>query len=84
MYTVRLSPSAEKKLGKLEGGERKRLLRRIVELREFPAMHLDVKKMAGVQNAFRLRVGELRALFSLHAEDNEILVYDIGKRKNIY
>jgi len=81
---VRLSPAAEKKLKKLGGEEAGKILHRIAELKNFPNTHMDIKKMAGAQNAFRLRVGEMRVLFSVHGEDREILVYDVGKRKNIY
>ncbi len=42
----------------------------------------DVKKLRGSKNEYRLRVGGYRVLFEL--EDNRIVVYTVGPRKDIY
>lgn len=42
----------------------------------------DIKKLSGFENEYRLRVGELRVLFTL--EDDTITVNDIKPRGQIY
>lgn len=42
----------------------------------------DIKKLAGLNNAYRLRVGNLRILFSL--EDEKIIINDILPRGQAY
>ena len=42
----------------------------------------DVKKLKGSKNEYRLRVGDVRVLFEL--EGRRIVVYAVGKRKDIY
>ena len=42
----------------------------------------DVKKLKGSKNEYRLRAGEVRVLFEL--EGRRIVVYAVGKRKDIY
>ncbi|MGN0375546.1 MAG: type II toxin-antitoxin system RelE/ParE family toxin [Butyrivibrio sp.] len=42
----------------------------------------DVKKMKGFDNEYRLRVGNLRVLFSI--EDDIITINDIDSRGQIY
>ena len=44
---------------------------------------LDIKKLQGSSNFFRIRVGIYRILFELYAE-NAINVYAILPRKNSY
>lgn len=42
----------------------------------------DIKKLSGFENEYRLRVGELRVLFTI--EDDTITVNDIKPRGQIY
>ena len=42
----------------------------------------DIKKLAGFENEYRLRVGDLRVLFTL--EENTITVNDIKPRGQAY
>jgi mRNA interferase RelE/StbE len=42
----------------------------------------DIKKLTGLDNAYRLRVGNLRVLFSL--EDEKIIINDILPRGQAY
>ena len=58
------------------------ILRAIDILQDFPTERLDIKKMKGGRNIFRLRVGKYRLLFIL-AEDR-IVVFDADLRGRIY
>ncbi len=42
----------------------------------------DIKKLAGLENEYRLRVGDLRVLFSL--ENDIITINDIKPRGQVY
>lgn len=42
----------------------------------------DIKKLSGFENEYRLRVGELRVLFTL--ENDTVIVNEIGSRGEIY
>lgn len=42
----------------------------------------DIKKLTGLENEYRLRVGDLRVLFTV--EDDIITVNEIGPRGQIY
>ncbi len=44
----------------------------------------DIKKMTGLEDMYRLRVGKYRALFSIVNDKLLILVLDIGSRGEIY
>ncbi|VVB65791.1 Uncharacterised protein [Candidatus Gugararchaeum adminiculabundum] len=84
MFTVRIEPSVEKRLDRLDSTTRRRLLEKIRELKDFPETSRNVVKMQGSVNAFRLRVGGWRALFSVYWEIREILVFDFDTRGRIY
>ncbi len=84
MFAVRFSSAAQRNLKKFAKRQRRRILDKIFELKAFPGAHLDIKKLVGVPNAFRLRIADIRVLFLVHWEDGEILVYTIGNRRSIY
>jgi len=42
----------------------------------------DIKKLKGLENEYRLRVGDLRVLFTI--EGNMIIIYDILPRGQAY
>ncbi len=58
------------------------VLRAVELLQDFPAERLDVKKMGGGENIFRLRVGKYRLLFIL--TQDKIVVFDVDVRGRIY
>ncbi len=84
MFTIFFTKNAEKEIKEFEEITRKRILRKISDLQNFPQSILDIKKMVGPKNAFRLRVGTYRILFSVHWEEKEILVYEINTRERAY
>jgi len=51
-------------------------------LKEFPFAHLDIKKLAGKDDLFRLRIGSYRIFFIL--EENKIYVFDAEVREKAY
>ena len=51
-------------------------------MKEFPFAHLDIKKLAGKDDLFRLRIGSYRIFFIL--EENKIYVFDAEVREKAY
>lgn len=90
---VRFSKRAVKYLKKLDAKTAERVREKILQLLSMlevegviPFNELDVKKLKGQwEGYFRLRVGQIRVIFTLIGEDLEILlIYDINVRGSIY
>lgn len=57
----------------------------VEELGVIPFTELDIKKMKGDWEGFyRLRVGKNRIIFTLDIDSNDIEIYAIGSRGDIY
>jgi mRNA interferase RelE/StbE len=80
---VFLEGKAEKQLRKLAREDRERISGRIQRLKEGLLPELDVKKLKGYKDQYRLRVGEFRVLFELQPE-HTIVVYTVLPRKKAY
>jgi mRNA interferase RelE/StbE len=61
---------------------RRRVIEKLKLLEKGFSPLLDIKKLKGYQNHYRLRVGKFRVLFFL--DNSKIVVYKIGKREDIY
>ncbi len=82
-YEVVLSPKAEKQLDELPTTLQRRITEAVEGLESNPRPH-GVKKLAGAENLWRIRVGDYRIVYSI--EDNRliVLVVKIGHRREIY
>ncbi|MGF1566773.1 MAG: type II toxin-antitoxin system RelE/ParE family toxin [Nodosilinea sp.] len=90
---VRFSKRAVKYLKKLDDKTAERVREKILQLLSrlevegvIPFNELDIKKLKGQWDGyFRLRVGQIRIIFTLIGEELEILlIYDINVRGSIY
>jgi mRNA interferase RelE/StbE len=90
---VRFSKRAVKYLKKLDAKTAERVREKILQLLSMievegviPFNELDVKKLKGQWDGyFRLRVGQIRVIFTLIGEEMEVLlIYDINVRGSIY
>lgn len=90
---VRFSKRAVKYLKKLDAKTAERIREKILQLLSMlevegviPFNELDVKKLKGQwEGYFRLRVGQIRVIFTLIGDELEILlIYDINVRGSIY
>ncbi|MFQ6121247.1 MAG: type II toxin-antitoxin system RelE/ParE family toxin [Methanosarcinales archaeon] len=70
------------KFKKLNKKEQKRIYKRLLLLENFPFISLDLKKLKGYKNMYRLRVGKYRIIFILM--DNKVVLYDIELREKSY
>jgi mRNA interferase RelE/StbE len=63
----------------------RQLLIAIEEQGVLPFTDLDIKKMKGDWEGFyRLRLGKIRIIFTLHLNSSDIEIYTIGYRGDVY
>lgn len=82
MYEVILSNRAEKRLTRLPGGEYERVLQSVMNLAEDPRPR-NCQKLRS-REGWRIRVGDYRAIYTVDDDAREVLVADIGHRRDIY
>ena len=82
MYTITFRSSAVKELRKLSEHNRKSITDAIDVLAEVPRPN-GVKKMAGV-NAWRIRVGDYRVVYSIEDRQLVVEVIRIRHRRDVY
>ncbi|ADC65152.1 addiction module toxin, RelE/StbE family [Ferroglobus placidus DSM 10642] len=81
---ILISKSALKELKSLPESVRRIIKDRISKLAYFPLARLDVKKLRGYQNVYRMRVGDYRVIFEYSKENRTIRILKIGKRESVY
>lgn len=78
-YNIKLTKKAEKFIKKQNRNIQKRILKAIIELPEG-----DIKKLKGMEELYRLRVGDFRIIFEKEDLELIIMIIDIGNRGQIY
>ena len=81
---ILISKKALKELKNIPESDRKVIKDRISKLAYFPFAHLDVKKLKGNQNVYRLRSGNYRIIFEYFKDERVIKILKIGKRSDVY
>ena len=81
-YQIRINRSAEKELDALQSNLRARIVDRLLQLEENPRPS-RVKKLQG-QEAYRLRVGDYRILYTINDAEQLVIIYAIGHRREVY
>jgi len=76
-------PSVKKLLSKFSREEREKLELFIKAINSLNWRNLDVKKLKGYQNIFRVRRGKIRIVFTKNKKDISILSID-RRHENIY
>ncbi len=82
-YSVDLSKQAERQLCQLSRETQKRIKFHIDALANVPRPH-GVTKLTGVDNVYRIRIGEYRVLYEIHDDVLVVLVIRIGHRREVY
>ncbi len=85
-FRIKISPKVIKFLDKQSKKTITRLDTAFSELQKNPyySETLDIKKLAGCKSDYRLRIGQLRILYTIFKEDNILYVYKIAKRGDVY
>ena len=87
MFEIEFSKNFAKNLDKLQIKTVKRFYSdlNLITVNPFPSNErVDIKKLQGQNNHYRLRVGKYRFLFTII--DNKLIIYfyDLGSRGDIY
>jgi len=89
MWKIAFSHHARKALSKLEPKLRATIEDRIANIKEWlndeAPLHANVIRLTGKWASFcRLRVRDMRVLFSIDTENRMVRIHAIGKRDEIY
>jgi len=68
-------------LGRLEIFVQKRIVKKVDEFAFIGSFH-GIRRLSGVDNVYRLRVGDYRVIFKF--VDGIVKVLKVGHRKNVY
>lgn len=82
IYTVRIKRSAEKEMDRLPGNTFDRVAEVILGLETDPRPH-GSKKLRGLQ-AYRLRIGAYRILYTINDARRVIEIVAVGHRRDVY
>ena len=82
-YSVRLSSRADREIGRLAPGTRKRVVAKVAELGGDPRPD-GARKLAGMRDAYRVRVGAYRIIYEVRNQELLVLVIAVGHRERIY
>ena len=81
-YTVEILRSAQKRLAKIDGQNRKRIIDAIRVLANDPRPP-GSKKLSG-RPAWRIRMGTYRVIYEVHDQQLLVLVVAVGHRREVY
>lgn len=81
-FKVLIEKRAAKQLDGLPVDIRNRIINALKELEKGFSARLDINKLKGTKNHYRIRVGDYRILFVL--ESDTTYVYDVSHRKSVY
>lgn len=82
-YAVSFTRNALKELNKIDKPLRRRILATITLLEENPRPD-GVKKLAGDENAWRIRIGDYRVLYEIHDGKLLVVILRAGHRRAVY
>lgn len=83
VYTVELRPAARRELLKLPRRDQLRLIRAMDALAANPRPK-GVKKLTGLDDLYRIRMGEYRVVYQIQDDRLVVLVVRVGHRKDVY
>jgi mRNA interferase RelE/StbE len=82
-YEIRYSRESLKSLDKIPTKDKENIVLKIHQIPNTESS-LDILKMQGIENTFRLRVGKYRVIYEIYRNVLIINVVEIGHRKDIY
>jgi mRNA interferase RelE/StbE len=83
LYEVQLKPNAQKFLRKLDSKTFNRILLSINNLKDNPYPY-GYKKLVGLENTYRIRIGDFRIIYSVESQRLIIMIITIAHRKDVY
>ncbi|TQF05167.1 type II toxin-antitoxin system RelE/ParE family toxin [Kitasatospora acidiphila] len=84
-YAFRFTTHARRQLRSIGQAEALRILAALTPLGDDPyADNLNVRKLAGQDGLYRLRVGDYRLIYQVHDQVLVVLVVNVGNRRDVY
>lgn len=83
MYEVEIANSAAKEIIRLQRPEQKRVMAAITDLGTDPRPN-GVTKLSGEKDAYRVRVGTFRIVYTIDDGIRVVRVTRVGHRKEVY
>lgn len=83
MYSVEISPVAEKQIKALPKKEQIRVIKRIFKLADDP-IPPNSKKLKGVESLYRVRQGDWRIVYTVENQKLSVLVVKVKHRREVY
>ena len=80
MYKIIMKKPAKKFIDKLPKNEKIRIIKAIEKLPD----GVDIKKLKGHDNVYRLRIGDYRILYTVDNGEYTVIVINAGNRGQIY
>jgi mRNA interferase RelE/StbE len=86
MYSLIIHKKAAKFLKSRNSSTKRIIVKKLELLKENPYSHplLDIKKLKGVENVFRLRIGTIRIIYQVEEQELLILVISADGRGDVY
>lgn len=86
MFNIKIKRKALRKLTKLDEKRKRRIKRTVLILKTdpIPFRRLDVCKLKGYDNTYRIRVGNLRIVYKVLWTERTIIIHYIGPREKAY
>ncbi|TNH07027.1 type II toxin-antitoxin system RelE family toxin [Testudinibacter sp. TR-2022] len=81
MNRIEWTMKAVKQLLKIDTRYVKAIKDSVAELAEFPLLSLDIKKLQGLENQYRIRVGKYRVIFDVVNGEPRIISIKAIKRR---
>ena len=82
-YQIQITPAAQKAIQKLPAVARGRVEDAIEKLADQPRP-AGVKKLRGLDDTYRIRVGDFRVLYQIFDAKLIVLIIEVGDRKDVY
>ncbi len=82
-FEIEITRTAEKQLKALARGDQERLAAAMLRLANDPRPR-GCRKLSGYDDAFRIRVGKFRVIYSFSDAKLIILILKIGHRREVY
>ena len=82
-YRIEVTRSAQRDLDALVPGIGRRVLTAVAALAGDPRPH-GCRKLTGSHNAYRLRVGDYRILYTIDDAEESVTVFAVGHRRDVY
>jgi mRNA interferase RelE/StbE len=82
-YSIKYTPAAARQIKRLNKAIQTRLKPKIMKLAENPRPP-GYKKLQGIDNYYRIRVGDYRVIYEIHDNVLLVLIVKVGPRRDVY